>query len=115
MYKDFILASRGEISTAKHVYVAMKTGWYSCRSASYLAAGRPVVVQDTGFSRIIPSADGMIAFTTVEEAAEAIRRIEADYPRHAVGALAVADEYFESGKVLTRFIDDVYRTDETGA
>lgn len=115
MYKDFILASRGEISTAKQVYVAMKTGWYSCRSASYLAAGRPVVVQDTGFSRIIPSADGMIAFTTVEGAAEAIRRIEEDYPRHAAGALAVADEYFESGKVLTRFVDDVYRTDETGA
>lgn len=111
MYKDFILASRGEISTAKHVYVAMKTGWYSCRSASYLAAGRPVVVQDTGFSRVIPSSEGMIAFTTVEEAAAAIERIEADYPRHAAGALAVAEEYFDSGKILARFIDDIHRAD----
>ena len=84
-YRDFIAGSRGELSTAKHVYVATRSGWFSCRSACYLAAGRPVVVQDTGFSSVIPAADGLLPFNSLDEAAEALRKVEADYERHAAG------------------------------
>ena len=69
MYQDFIGSSRGEISPAKQVYVELRTGWFSCRSAGYLASGRPVMVQDTGFTPIIASGDGIIAFKNAEEAA----------------------------------------------
>ena len=105
-YRDFIAGSRGELSTAKHIYVATRSGWFSCRSACYLAAGRPVVVQDTGFSRVIPAADGLVPFTSLEEAGEALRKVEADYDRHARGARVVAAECFDSRKVLRRLIDD---------
>jgi hypothetical protein len=105
-YRDFIAGSRGEVSTAKHVYVATRSGWFSCRSACYLAAGRPAVVQDTGFSSVIPAADGLVPFNSLEEAGEALRKVEADYDRHAAGARVVAAECFDSGKVLRRLIDD---------
>ena len=105
-YRDFIAGSRGELSTAKHVYVATRSGWFSCRSACYLAAGRPAVVQDTGFSSVIPAADGLLPFNSPDEAAESLRKVEADYERHAAGARAVAAEWFDSGKVLQRLIED---------
>ena len=105
-YRDFIAGSRGELSTAKHVYVATRSGWFSCRSACYLAAGRPVVVQDTGFSSVIPAADGLLPFDSLDEAAESLREVEADYERHAAGARALAAEWFDSGKVLQRLIED---------
>jgi hypothetical protein len=106
MYQDFIAGSRGEISPAKHVYVAMRTGWFSCRSACYLAAARPVVVQDTGFSSLIPCGEGLLVFNTAEEAADALRRVEKDYPHHARAALAAAREHFEASKVLGKMIQD---------
>ena len=84
----------------------MRTGWFSCRSACYLAAARPVVVQDTGFGAVIPVGEGILAFSTPEEAAEAIREVEKDYARHATAALRLAREYFDSGKVLTKLIED---------
>ncbi len=105
-YQDFILGSRGEISPAKHVYVAMRTGWFSCRSACYLAAGRPVVVQDTGFSSLIPCGKGILAFNSAEEAADALRKVESDYAFHAKAALAAAREYFDSSRVLGKMIED---------
>lgn len=108
-YLEFIRGSRGELSTAKHVYVAMRTGWFSCRSACYLAAGRPTVVQDTGFSHVIPARDGILAFNTVDEAAAAIRKVEEDYAGQSKAALEAAREYFDSGKVLERLIDDAFR------
>ena len=106
-YQDFIAASRGELSSAKHVYVAMRSGWFSCRSACYLASSRPVVVQDTGFSSILPTGEGLLPFTTLEEAVSAIRQAEADYARHAKAAFAIAGEYFDADKVLTQMIDDI--------
>jgi hypothetical protein len=109
-YQEFIAQSRGEVSTAKNVYVAMRTGWFSSRSACYLAAARPVVVQDTGFGKILRCGEGLIAFNTVDEAVG----IEADYARHSEAARAVAVEYFDSGKVLARFIDDAMASDSTG-
>lgn len=110
MYQSFIGASRGEISTAKQVYTAMRTGWFSCRSACYLAAGRPVIVQDTGFTSVIPPRSGLLPFTTAEEAKAAIEAVEADYGVHARGARAAAAEHFDSGRVLHRFIEDVFTT-----
>jgi hypothetical protein len=105
-YRDFIAASRGEISVAKNVYVALSTAWFSCRSACYLAAARPVVVQDTGFSRVIPTGRGLHAFTNAEQAAEAICVIERDYGHEASIARELAHDYFDSRRVLTGLIDD---------
>lgn len=107
-YQGLITDSRGEISPAKHVYVAMRTGWFSCRSACYLASGRPVVVQDTGFSSVIPCGTGVLSFATMEEAARAIGMVEAEYDRHADVALGMAWEYFDSNKVLGRLIEDAF-------
>ena len=81
-------------------------GWFSCRSACYLAAGRPVAVQDTGFSAVLPVGEGLLTFTTVEEAVAAINEIEANYARHAKAARALAVEYFDATQeCLTRLID----------
>lgn len=105
-YQRFIARSRGEFSVAKHVYVAMRSGWFSERTACYLAAGRPVVVQDTGFSRVLPTGEGLLTFTVLAEALSAFREIEADYARHSKAALAVARECFDSEKVLEKLIED---------
>jgi hypothetical protein len=99
-YRHYIQASRGEFSVAKNVYVATRSGWFSCRSTCYLAASRPVVVQDTGFSEIIPCGEGVLAFDNPEEAIEAIRRVESDYSRHQSAARRIAQEYFASDRVL---------------
>jgi len=108
-YQDFIEKSRGELSVAKHVYVAMKTGWFSCRSACYLAAGRPVVVQDTGFTAVLPCGKGVLAFNTIEEACAAIDEVEGNYARHAGAALDFAREYFDSTRVLGKMIENISR------
>jgi hypothetical protein len=107
-YRDFIAASRGEVSTAKNVYVAMKTGWFSCRTACYLAAGRPAVVQDTGFAKTIPVGKGLFAFDTLEQAVAAIETIEGDYRSHAAAARDVGIDQFDSDKVLTRMLNDIF-------
>lgn len=111
-YQDFIAGSRGELSSAKHVYVAMFTGWFSERSTCYLASGRPVVVQDTGFSADLPVGEGILPFTNMDEAAAAIYEVEANYVRHAKAARAIAQEYFGSDKVLTRLIEKAMSTYE---
>ena len=110
-YRDFIQASRGELSPAKHVYVAMRTGWFSCRSACYLAAGRPVVVQDTGFSRSLPVGDGILAFDTADDVIAALAEVEQNYGHHAESALAIANSHFDSDGVLNTLIADVYRSE----
>jgi hypothetical protein len=107
VYQGFVRDSRGEISPAKHVYVAMRTGWFSCRSACYLASGRPVVVQDTGFGSIYPGGKGLLPFSTAEEAVANILEAEGNYERHAGAARALAEEFFDAGKVLGKMIDDI--------
>jgi hypothetical protein len=104
-YMTFIAGSRGEISPAKHVYVATRSGWFSDRSACYLASGRPVVVQDTGFGEVIPVGEGLLAFTTPEEAGDAIQEIERDYARHAKAAREIAEEYFDATAILAILVD----------
>ena len=100
-YRRFIEASAMEVSIAKHAYVAARSGWFSCRSACYLAAGRPVVVQDTGWSRVIEPGRGVVAFDTAEEASVGVAMIAADWQAHARAARAVAEEVFDGRKVLT--------------
>ena len=104
-YRKYIQNSRAEWSVAKNGYVEGQSGWFSCRSACYLAAGRPVVVQETGFSRILPVGEGILTFTSLEEAAAAIDEVESNYERHAGAASAVAEACFDSDRVLTDLID----------
>jgi hypothetical protein len=99
-YRRYVQQSRGEFSVAKNTYAATRCGWFSCRSICYLAAGRPVVVQDTGFSEFIPTGAGLLAFTDLESAANAIARVEADYARHQEAARDVARRYFAGDAVL---------------
>jgi hypothetical protein len=110
-YRDYVESSKGEWSVAKNAYVQAGCGWFSERSACYLAAGRPAIVQDTGFSTVLPVGEGIVPFTTIEEAAAAIREVEANYARHASAARAIAQEYFDSDKVLARLIDDALSED----
>jgi hypothetical protein len=107
-YQDYVAASRGEVSVAKNVYVAMRTGWFSTRSACYLAASRPVVVQDTGFSHLLPTGRGLHAFSTGDEAAAAIEAIEADHAAEMKAARDVALAHFDARDVLTRLIEDAF-------
>ena len=110
-YRNYVETSKGEWSVAKNGYVKGQAGWFSCRSACYLAAGRPVVAQDTGFRAVIPVGEGLFAFETLEQAAAAIEEIEGNYKRHSVAARAIAEEYFDSGKVLAKLIEDTLQED----
>ncbi len=110
-YRKYIESSMAEWSVAKNGYVQGQSGWFSERSACYLAAGRPVVVQDTGFSAVLPVGEGLLPFATMEEAVAAIHEVIADYPRHAQAARAIAEEYFDSDKVLSRLIEEALNGD----
>jgi hypothetical protein len=110
-YQDYLAASRGEVSVAKQVYVALRTGWFSTRSACYLAASRPVVVQDTGFAKLLPTGRGLHAFATEDEAAAAIAAIEADYDGEAQAARDIALAHFDARQVLARLIEDAFSKD----
>jgi hypothetical protein len=98
-YREFLRASKAEWSVAKHGYVEGRTGWFSCRTACYLALGRPAVVQETGWSRFIPAGEGLLAFGTIDEAVGAIADINDHYAEHQAAARALAEQYFEAKKV----------------
>jgi hypothetical protein len=106
-YRQYIETSRGEISVAKNLYVATRSGWFSCRSACYLAAARPVVVQDTGFSDMVPVGEGLLAFADGSEAASAIAEVESDYERHSRAARSIAAEYFDARRVISGLLGRV--------
>ncbi len=108
-YRDFLMASRAEWSVAKNGYVKSRSGWFSCRSACYLAAGRPVVVQDTGWSECLPSGEGVLAFSTPEEAADAIRKVEENYDQHSQAARAFARRHFDASTVCHDFLETALR------
>jgi glycosyltransferase involved in cell wall biosynthesis len=110
-YRAYVESSKAEWSVAKNGYVVGQAGWFSCRSACYLAAGRPVVVQDSGFGSVLPVGEGLLAFTTMAEAVEAIRDVEARYARHAESARAIAETYFDAAKVLARLIEESFAVD----
>jgi UDP-N-acetylglucosamine 2-epimerase (non-hydrolysing) len=106
-YRQYIVDSRGEFTVAKDQNIRLRTGWFSDRSATYLAAGRPVVTQDTGFGDVLPTGEGLFAFSTLDDAAQAIEEIDADYERHSRAARVIAREYFDHAVVLGRFLADV--------
>ena len=99
-YRDYIAGSRGEFTVAKDQNVRLRSGWFSDRSATYLAAGRPVVTQDTGFGCALPTGAGLFAVNDIDEAAAAIEAIVADEPRQRRAARAIAAEHFDAGRVL---------------
>ncbi|HEY1769274.1 MAG TPA: hypothetical protein VGG02_03355 [Chthoniobacterales bacterium] len=104
-YRDYIRRSKGEFTVAKDQYVRLRTGWFSDRSACYLAAGRPVITQQTGFTDHYGGAGGLFAFESLAEIAEAVRAINADYRRQSRAARAIAREVFEAEKVLADLLD----------
>jgi len=106
-YRDYIAGSRGEYSVAKDQNVRLRTGWFSDRSATYLAAGRPVINQDTGFSNVFPTGEGLFAFSTMEEILAAVEAINSDYPRHSRAAEEIARQYFAHDVVLGRLLREV--------
>jgi hypothetical protein len=103
-FRDYIAGSLGEFSCTKGGYVGTHSGWFSDRSAAYLAAGRPVVLQATGFEDLLPTGRGLFAVATVEEAAEAIHEVRRDYARHSAAARALAEEYFDCVKIAGRVL-----------
>ncbi len=103
-YRDHLASSLGEWSVAKNAYVESKSGWFSCRTACYLALGVPAIVQDTGFD--IPTGEGLLKFSTLDGAADAIERLAADPPRHAKAARRLAEEYFDSDRVLAKLVEE---------
>ena len=106
-YRDYINQSRGEFSVCKEVFVAHRNGWFSDRSAAYLAAGRPVVMQDTGFSAHLPCGRGLFAVETCEQAAAALDAIAADYAHHSASAHELAVEHLAADKVMGRFLKEI--------
>jgi hypothetical protein len=106
-YRCRIASSRGEFTVAKDQNVRLRTGWFSDRSATYLAAGRPVITQETGFSSVLPTGEGLFAFSTRADVELALGTVEADYPHHARAALEVAREYFAHDVVLPALLEEV--------
>jgi len=104
-YQEFVARSGLELCVAKELYVKLRTGWFSDRSATYLASGRPVVALDTGFSSMLPSEEGLIAIESPDEAVEAVRDVTANMSRHRKAARALAEEHFDSDRVLTSVLE----------
>jgi hypothetical protein len=106
-YAEFIRGSKAEFGLAKLGYVSSRCGWFSDRSACYLASGRPVVAQDTGFGPFIETGEGLMAFTTTDDAVSAIEELRRDYRRHARAARAIAEKHFDSDRVLVKLLERV--------
>lgn len=106
-YRTYIQGSLGEFSVAKEQYVAPLSGWFSDRSVCYLAAGRPVVVQETGFSKVLPTGAGLLGYSNADEAIRALRSVADDYDRHATGARRIAHDIFDAQRVLADMLGKI--------
>lgn len=106
-YRDYIERSRGEFSVTKNVYTATRSGWFSCRSVCYLAAGLPVVLQETGFSEVMPTGSGVLPFASAEDALNAIALVESDYLTHQQSARELARDFFDAETVLSDILDGI--------
>jgi len=106
-FRNYILYCRGEFSVCKNVFVENNTGWFSDKSAAYLASGRPVVLQNTGFGSHLPVGEGLFAVSTVQEAKDAIENIEANYRLHCNRAREIAFEYLEAKTVMKFFLNEL--------
>lgn len=98
-------ASAAELGIAKEGYVASRCGWFSDRSACYLASGRPVIAQRTGWEAVLPEGDGLLGFDTTDEAAEALAAVRAEPRRHAAAARALVEEHLDARRVLPALLD----------
>jgi hypothetical protein len=105
-YRGYIATSKGEWTVAKNLYVRGQVGWFSERSACYLAAGKPVVTQDTGLEGALPTGDGLLTFRTLDDAAAGIEQVNGSYARHARAARELAREYFDAERVLSDLLEE---------
>lgn len=106
-FRAYVQASGAEFSVAQGIYVETNSGWFSDRTVRYLAAGRPALVQDTGFSQTLPTGEGLLSFTTMEQAVAGVNAILEDYERHSRAARSLAETYFDSDVVLGRLLADI--------
>jgi len=106
LFRHYVQASGAEFSVAQGIYVETNSGWFSDRTTRYLASGKPALVQDTGFSRTLPTGEGLVSFRSLEEAAAGAEAIMADYDRHSRAARALAEEHFDSDRVLEKLLED---------
>ena len=106
-YRSYIQSSRGEFTVAKDQNVRLRSGWFSDRSACYLATGRPVITQETGFSNILPTGTGLFAFSTMHDILQALDAINSCYPRHSRAAYEIARDYFSYDIVLPQMLAEV--------
>jgi hypothetical protein len=104
-YRDYVQRSAAELMIAKNLYVDTRSGWFSDRSACYLASGRPVLAQDTGLDGLLPCGEGLVTFSTLEEAVAGAEEIRREYNRHSRAARAIAAEHFAADRVLPRMLD----------
>ena len=104
-YRDYIAGSRGEFTVAKDQYVRLRSGWFSDRTACYLAAGRPVITQDTGFGNMLPTGKGLFAFQDLDGVLAAVDAIESDYEGHRRAAREIAAEYFDAARVVGSLLE----------
>jgi hypothetical protein len=105
-FRRYVQNSGAEFSVAQGIYVDTNSGWFSDRTVRYLASGKPALVQDTGFSRNLPVGEGLLAIRTLEEAIAGAQAIIRDYERHSRAARAVAEEFFDSDRVLGRLVEE---------
>jgi hypothetical protein len=104
MYQDYIQRSRGEFSCAKRSCMKFQNGWVSDRTLCYLASGKPVVVQDTGPSAVLPNGEGMFRFSTPQQAAQAFETINADYEHHCRAARKLAETHFDAKRITAKIL-----------
>ena len=106
-YRNYVWSSLGEFTVAKDQNVRLRSGWFSDRSACYLAASRPVITQDTAFGKFLPIGEGLFAFKTMNDVLSAFELIHSDYSKHCRAARAIAEEYFRAETVLAKLVDDL--------
>ena len=108
-YQRFVRAARGEFSVANQRYTEYRSGWFSERSARYLASGKPVILQSTGFEDHVPSGSGMVTYTTLDEAVEAVGDVNSNYLEHCEAARALAEKYFDGTALLAEMLETAGR------
>jgi hypothetical protein len=106
-YPEYFRRSRAQFTVAKDQNIRLRSGWFSERDVCYLASGKPVVTQDTGFTSTLPTGAGLFAFNTMDEAVAAVEAINADYPRHCAAARAIAENYFSAPKIGAKLLKDI--------
>jgi len=110
-YQRFVQQSKAEFTVAKSGFVTTRSGWFSDRSSAYLASGRPVITQDTGYAGLFPTGEGLLVFSSPEEAVAAIAEVNSRYEQHCRAARGIVEEYFDARKILNELLDQSFATD----